>query len=1025
MNIVEFRNVWEKYRIKFIKEGKVSWDEIWALKDVSFTLAQGEVLGIIGPNGAGKTTLLKLVAGSLVSDKGEVCVNGRVAQLMELGAGFNPEFTGRENIVFNAKMYGLDLDHNQACLDEVVAFAGLDRFIDAPVKCYSQGMYMRLAFALAIYADPDILLIDDILSVGDEEAQQKCLRKIYELKDKGKSIILVSHNMQMVARLCHHVILLEKGKIAYQGSCADDVVNYYLGVSGQDGQKAVAVKNRLKVVFNSGRMMIIFGETILTQGIGWDISFMLKNRNVRFFAHDLLWRLEPQGAQEDRIIAQGYDINGVLLLNVDFSVGDDRLYVKVNAVDEAIKELRSCFLLKSSYERWVSCSQEGIFGEFLHQMGWRSIVSLDTQDGVAGVIPRSPGSGIPLIFETSNDTSRIELANTGINEEARVVQLLSCEPGSLVFCIHFFDGHYKFDEMISVQRSRFLRQRQEEQERLLREEQERQERLLREEQERQQRLLHEEQQRQERLLSEQQEMQQRHECLLRQEQEIQQRQERLLREEQERQKRHECLLRQEHEMQERQERLLREEQERQESQERLLRQQAEEKALWEEMHTLHCGPLKIFVDTNEKTVGLYYEGELLTSGTGLFSNFLHRDQEQWFSSESAHWLVEKKSDTDMVLTLDDASQIISQVWTFSLKEGRVLDLSVVMIAKQDIGLARHVVGLKIRSVYRYWQTQKENGGFLDETFIGDIIPVRFKDSKLFSVLLSSEINKLPYLFFDVLLFRERQFLSLLKRKTKEDAEVCAEFSRIVTSDEKMFSAGKHLLFEGRLSIGQDKIFEVEKRQDDKPGMVSDKVSLVFDDGCSRLYYDGLELTTGLGGYTSLRSGGIWHDSSRAFWQVKECSARRMVVAGEWVHLPIRQIWTYVLKDGRLSWGIEMEVYKRVSLELMQTNMMLDPLYENWSVDGGVTQRFPDDFSYDYDILPFRSWYGKSHQLIAGSSKRPKIIFEEHGADGVFLGIIENTDIVQRGRLLQYQRTQRQEVSAGLHKYFNGRLYVEG
>ncbi|MFH0940914.1 MAG: ATP-binding cassette domain-containing protein [Candidatus Omnitrophota bacterium] len=1016
MNIVEFRNVWEKYRIKFIRDGKVSWDEIWALKDVSFTLAQGEVLGIIGPNGAGKTTLLKLVAGSLVSDKGEVCVNGRVAQLMELGAGFNPEFTGRENIVFNAKMYGLDLDHNQACLDEVIAFAGLDRFIDAPVKCYSQGMYMRLAFALAIYADPDILLIDDILSVGDEEAQQKCLRKIYELKDKGKSIILVSHNMQMVARLCHHVILLEKGKIAYQGSCADDVVNYYLGVSGPEGQKAVAVKNKLKVVFNNGRMMIAFNDAIVTQGVGWDISFMLKDRNVRFFAHDLLWRLEPRGSREDRIIALGYDINGALLLTVDLIVGDGRLDVKVSAADEVIKELRSCFLLKSLYEGWVSGCQEGSFGFFLPQMGWHSVVSLDKKDRIAGIVPRSLGPDIPLMFEAFNDTSSIEIANTGVNEEARVVQLLSCEPGPLVFSVYVFDGRKSFDEAIAVQRGRYSRKRDEEQELQSRQEQERQvreERLERQEQEMRER--------QEQLTREEQKGREREESLLRQEQERQEREECLSRQEQEMQERHERLLRQE---QDRQERLLSEQQEMQERHERLLCQQVEEKALWEKMRTLRCGPLKIFVDTNEKIVELYYYDELLTSGTGLFSNLLHCDQEQWFSSESAHWSAEKESDTEMVLTLDDASQIISQLWTFSLKEGRVLDLTIAMIAKEDIGLARHVVGLKIKSSYRYWQTQKEKGELLEETFIGDIIPVRFKDSKLFSVLLRSDMNEWPSLFFDVLLSREKQFLSLLKRKTKEGDEACAEFSRIVTSDEKIFSAGKHLLFEGRLFIGQDKVFEVGTKQNDLPRIVSDKVSLVFDDGRSRLYYDGLELTTGLGGYTSLRSGGIWHDSSRAFWQVKECSACRMVVVGEWVHLPIKQIWTYVLKDGRLSWGIEMEVYKGVALELMQTNIMLDPLYENWSVDGCAPQRFADDFSYDYDILPFRSWYGKSHQLIAGSSQRPKIIFEEHGANGVFRGIIENTDVVQSGRLLQYQQMKRQEVSAGLHKYFNGRLYVE-
>ena len=186
MNVIEFHNVYEKYRIKFIAEGKVSWEEIWALRDLSFKVANSEVLGVIGENGAGKTTLLKLIAGMLIPDRGTVNVHGKVSTLMELGAGFNSEFTGRENIVLNAKIYGFSEDALEQQMEKIVEFAGLGKFIDAPIKYYSQGMYMRLAFALAIFVEPDILLIDDILAVGDEEAQQKCIKKIFELKESGR-----------------------------------------------------------------------------------------------------------------------------------------------------------------------------------------------------------------------------------------------------------------------------------------------------------------------------------------------------------------------------------------------------------------------------------------------------------------------------------------------------------------------------------------------------------------------------------------------------------------------------------------------------------------------------------------------------------------------------------------------------------------------------------------------------------------------------------------------------------------------
>ena len=164
MKAIAFEGVWEKYKIKFIHDNRVSWEEVWALEDINFEVNKGDILGVIGQNGAGKTTLLKLIAGKLITDKGKIYVSGRVSVLMELGAGFNPEFTGRENIVFNANTYGIKSDILAKRIEEVIDFSELGRFIDAPVKYYSQGMFMRLAFALAIFVEPDILLIDDILS---------------------------------------------------------------------------------------------------------------------------------------------------------------------------------------------------------------------------------------------------------------------------------------------------------------------------------------------------------------------------------------------------------------------------------------------------------------------------------------------------------------------------------------------------------------------------------------------------------------------------------------------------------------------------------------------------------------------------------------------------------------------------------------------------------------------------------------------------------------------------------------------
>lgn len=243
MSAIEFNHVWEKYRIKFVRAGKVSWAEVCALEEVCLKIDKGEILGVIGPNGAGKTTLLKLIAGMLVADRGEVDVEGKVSALMELGAGFNLEFTGRENIALNARLYGLDEKTLNTRMDRIIAFAGLGKFIDAPIRYYSQGMYLRLAFALAIFVEPDILLIDDILAVGDENTQRKCLKKIAELKEAEKTIILVSHNMQMVSRLCNRAILLEKGKIIQEGLPAK-VIPYYLKTAKEKRGTAVSLEQQ-------------------------------------------------------------------------------------------------------------------------------------------------------------------------------------------------------------------------------------------------------------------------------------------------------------------------------------------------------------------------------------------------------------------------------------------------------------------------------------------------------------------------------------------------------------------------------------------------------------------------------------------------------------------------------------------------------------------------------------------------------------------------------------------------------------
>lgn len=194
-----------------------------ALDGVSFEVGQGESIALLGYNGSGKSTMLKLISGVLLPDTGRVLTRGRVAGLIEVGAGFHPDLSGRENIFLNAAILGMSKKETEERYDEIVAFSEIEQFIDTEVKHYSSGMFLRLAFSVAIHTEVDILLIDEILSVGDEPFQQKCLARIRELHARGKTLVVVSHDLDMVSDLCERGILLRDGKVRYDGASKDAV----------------------------------------------------------------------------------------------------------------------------------------------------------------------------------------------------------------------------------------------------------------------------------------------------------------------------------------------------------------------------------------------------------------------------------------------------------------------------------------------------------------------------------------------------------------------------------------------------------------------------------------------------------------------------------------------------------------------------------------------------------------------------------------------------------------------------------
>jgi lipopolysaccharide transport system ATP-binding protein len=214
------------------REARLERQEIWALEDVSFDVTEGEVLGVIGPNGAGKSTLLKVLTRITAPTAGRVEIRGRVGSLLEVGTGFHPELTGRENIYLNGSILGMKRREIQTKLPEIVDFSGVDEFIDTPVKRYSSGMYVRLAFSVAAHFEPEILLVDEVLAVGDAEFQARSLGRMEDLGASGRTVLFVSHNMQAITQLCSRAILFEHGRVSTDGPSADVVAQYLQSYAG-------------------------------------------------------------------------------------------------------------------------------------------------------------------------------------------------------------------------------------------------------------------------------------------------------------------------------------------------------------------------------------------------------------------------------------------------------------------------------------------------------------------------------------------------------------------------------------------------------------------------------------------------------------------------------------------------------------------------------------------------------------------------------------------------------------------------
>lgn len=288
--------------------------EFTALQDVSFEIKRGETVGIIGRNGSGKSTLLQLICGILKPTSGTVQVNGRISALLELGAGFNPEFTGRENVYFQGAMMGVTKAEIDARFDDIASFADIGEFIDQPVRTYSSGMFVRLAFSVAISSDPEILIVDEALSVGDVVFQHKSKKRIQQLRDSGTSLLLVSHDRNAIAAMCNRCILLDKGHLVMDAMAAEVMDYYYATLATNSGvavQQIRADSGQTQTVSGSGEAVV---ESIgLLDAVGHEVEVLVPGQEVtlefRVKSNEAIPRLILGFAIRDQFGQEIYGIN--------------------------------------------------------------------------------------------------------------------------------------------------------------------------------------------------------------------------------------------------------------------------------------------------------------------------------------------------------------------------------------------------------------------------------------------------------------------------------------------------------------------------------------------------------------------------------------------------------------------------------------------------------------------------------------------------------------------------------------------
>ncbi|MBU1044822.1 MAG: ATP-binding cassette domain-containing protein [Candidatus Omnitrophica bacterium] len=366
-NVIEFKNIAKKYCFSLGKQALINsflgffkknrkGSEVWALKNINFSVERGQILGIIGENASGKTTILRIISRITVPSLGQVVIKGKVAGLLDLGAGFHPELTGRENVYLDAALYGLDKKQTDVLFTEIVEFSGLNDFIDAQVKTYSQGMLVRLGFSVAVHINPDIFLIDDSLAVGDEEFQRKCLARIIQMNKQGKTIVIVSHDLDSLSRIASRGILLKDGQMIKDDSIHKSIVRYVQAV-GEKNSIACIDRGKLSIIFNSGRIALLWDGKPITCDFGGYLSVKVLDKWLMSWqAH---WQVIER--ENDFFKVQGQWPNSPISAEIEIKLDSDRGFAcsaKINlGVQVIVDKAVFGFMFNDKYTQYLNADK--------------------------------------------------------------------------------------------------------------------------------------------------------------------------------------------------------------------------------------------------------------------------------------------------------------------------------------------------------------------------------------------------------------------------------------------------------------------------------------------------------------------------------------------------------------------------------------------------------------------------------------------------------------------------------------------